>query len=168
MFHSQLILLTDIFQKNDYPENFSDRCFKLFLKRITTLKKKVPTVEKKQLRLLLPYLGTIPLQTRTKLQKPIKRALNCCKLQVIFKSQNKLCNNVPQILTSGVVYKFYCELCNESYNGECVIHLAVRSGEYIGISPLTNEKVRPRKGGAISHHLLNCNYSPTFEDFSVV
>ena len=108
------------------------------------------------------------------MQKSIKGVLNCCKLQVIFKSQNKLCNNfcfkdpVPQILTSGVVYKFQCGLCNESYYGECVRHLAVRSGEHIGISPLTNKRVQPRKDSAVCYHLLNCNYSQTFEDFSVL
>ena len=46
---------------------------------------------------------------------------------------------VPQILTSGVVYKFQCGLCNESYYGECVRHLAVKSGEHIGTSPLTKK-----------------------------
>ena len=86
MFHQQLTLLREIFQGNGYPENFIDRCFKLFLNRIHILKEKVPTVEKKPLRLVLPYSGTISLQTRTKLQKSIKGVLNCCKLQVIFKS----------------------------------------------------------------------------------
>ena len=147
---------------------------KLFLNRIHILKEKVPTVEKKPLRLVLPYLGTISLQTRTKLQKSIKGVLNCCKLRLIFKSQNKLCNNfhfkdpVPQILTSGVVYKFNCGLCNESHYGECVKNLAVRSGEHIGISTLINKGVQPRKDSAFRHHLLNCNYSPIFEDFSVL
>ena len=114
MFHQQLILLREIFQKNGYRENF----IKLFLNRIHTLKQKVPTVEKRPLRLVLPYLRTISLQTRTKLQKSIKGVLNCCKLQVIFKNRNKLCNNfcfkdpVPQILTSGVVYKFQCGSSN--------------------------------------------------------
>ena len=170
MFHQQLILLREIFKKNGYPENFIDRYFKLFLDKIHILKEKVPTVEKEPLRLVHPYLGNISLHTRTKLQKSIKGVLNCCKLQVIFKSQNKLCNNfhfkdpVPQILTSGVVYKFQCGLFNQSYYGECVRHLAqiltsgvvykfqcglfnqsyyggfvrhlvVRSGEHIGISP---------------------------------
>ena len=92
-FHQQLIFLREIFQKNGYSENFIDRCFKLSLDRIHILKEKVPTFEKKPLPLVLPYLGTISLQTRTKLQKSIKGVLNCCKLQVIFKSQNKLCNN---------------------------------------------------------------------------
>ena len=114
------------------------------------------------------------MQTRLKLQKSIKGVLNCCKLKVIVKSQNKLCNNfcfkdpVPQILTSGVVYKFQCGLCNESYYEECVRHLAVRNGEHIGISPLTNKRVQPRKDSSVCHHLLNCNYSATFEDFSVL
>ena len=85
MFHQQLILLREIFKKNGYPENFIDRCFKLLLDRIHILKEKVPTVEKKPLRLVLPYLGNISLQTRTKLQKTIKGVLNCCKLQVILK-----------------------------------------------------------------------------------
>ena len=72
MFHQQLILLREIFQKNGYPENFIDRYFKLFLNRIHILKEKVPTVEKKPLRLVFPYLGTISMQTRTGLQKSIK------------------------------------------------------------------------------------------------
>ena len=85
------------------------------------LKEKFPTVEKDLLQLVNPCLGTISLQNRTKLHKSIKVVLNCCKLQVICKSHNKLCNYfrfkdpVPQILTLGVVYKFQCGLCNESY-----------------------------------------------------
>ena len=90
MFYQQLTLLREIFQKNGYPENFIDRCFKLLLNRTHIIKEKVPRVEEKPLRLVLPYLGNISLQTRTKLQKSIKGVLNCCKLQVIFKSQNKL------------------------------------------------------------------------------
>ena len=39
------------------------------------------------------FLGTLSLQTRTRLQKFIKGALNCCKLPVIFKIQNKLVTN---------------------------------------------------------------------------
>ena len=108
------------------------------------------------------------------MQKSIKGAINCCKLQFIFKNQSKIYDNfcfkdtVPQTLTSGVVYNFQYGLCNEFYYGECVGHLAVRSGEHIGISFLTNGRVQSRKDSAACHHLLNCNYSDTFEDFSVL
>ena len=72
---------------------------------------------------------------------------------------------VPQIITSGVVYKLQCGLCNKKSNyGECVRHLALRSGEHIGISPLANKRVQPKMDRAVCHHLLNCNYSPTFGD----
>ena len=86
MFHPQLTL-----PKNSYPENFIDRFFKLFLNRIHISKEKAPTVEKKPFRLVFHYLGTISLQTRTKLQKSRKELLKCCKLQVVFNSQDKLC-----------------------------------------------------------------------------
>ena len=67
-----------------------------------------------------------------------------------------------------MIYKFHCGLCNESYLRECVRHLLAKSREHIGISPLTNQRVQPRKDSAVDLHFLNCNYSPTFEDFSVL
>ena len=127
----------------------------------------------KTLFLALPYLGPLSLQTRTKLRKSLKGILNCCKLQIVFKSQNKLAkafrfkDRILEELTSGVVYKFQCRLCNESYYGECVRHLNVRIGEHIGISTLTKKKVKP-KGSAVSDHFLLCNHSPSFENFSVL
>ena len=114
------------------------------------------------------------LQTRTNLQKSIKGVFNCCKLQVIFKCQNKLCNNfrfndhIPKIFKSGLLYKFERGLCNESYYEECVRHLVVRSGEYTGISPLPNKRDKQEKDNAVCHHLLNCNYPVPFEDFRVL
>ena len=127
------------------------------------------------MRLVLPYLGPISLQTWTKLQKSIKGVLNFCKLQVIFKTQNKLCNNFCVI---DLFPKFLHQVWFTSFSVDYAMspitenvldrHLAVRSGEHIGISPLTNRKVQPRKVSAVSHDLLNCNYAATFKDFSVL
>ena len=80
--HTELTFLKGIFQKNGYPENFIGRCFKKFLNNIHLVKENVPTVEKKRLLLVLPYLGIISLQTTTKLQQTLKRVLNCCKLEI--------------------------------------------------------------------------------------
>ena len=102
-----------------------------------------------------------------------KGILNCCKLQIAFKSQNKLAkafrfkDHIPKELPAGVVYRFQCGFCNESYHGECVRYLNVRIGEHIGISPLTMKKVKPQ-GSAVSDHLLLCNHSPSFENFCVL
>ena len=37
------------------------------------------TLEKKPFALVIPYLGSISLQTRIKLKKSLKNILNCCK-----------------------------------------------------------------------------------------
>ena len=132
------------------------------------------TVEKKTLFLSLPYLGEISLQTRTKLRKSFKGLLNSCKLQIVFKSQRKL-SNVYRFkdclhfdLVSGVVYKCACGRCNSTYYGETDRHLKVRSGEHIGISPLTFKKIKPSKESAIRGHLLNCNNILSFEEFAIL
>ena len=65
-------------------------------------------------------------------------------------------------LISGVVYKFHCGLCNESYYGESIRHLDIRSGEHIGVSPLTGKKVKPINNSSVRDHLLHCNYLPSF------
>ena len=46
-FHTELIFLKGIFQKNGYPKNFIDKCFKKFLNNVHLVKENVPTVEKK-------------------------------------------------------------------------------------------------------------------------
>ena len=108
----------------------------------------VTIVVKKTLILSLPYLGDISLQTRTKLRKSFKGISNCCKLQFVFKTQRKLANvfrfkdHLPFDLVSEVVYKYMCRRCNSSDCGETDRHLKVRSGEHIGISPLTFRAIK--------------------------
>ena len=53
-FHTGLTFLKEIFQKNGYPGNVIDKCFKKFLSNIHLVKENVPTVEKKRFLLALP------------------------------------------------------------------------------------------------------------------
>ena len=91
----------------------------------------------------------------------------------MFKNKTRLGNkfhfkdHIPKNLSSGVIYKFQCGLCNESYYGECMRHLNVRIGEHIGISPLTRKQVKP-KNSSIADHLLLCNHSASYDDFSII
>ena len=94
---------------NGDPENFINNCFKVILDNKYRVREKVITVPKKTWFLVLPYLGQLLLQTRTKLRKSLIGILNCCKLQIEFRSQNKLAkafrfkDRIPKELTSGVV-----------------------------------------------------------------
>ena len=74
----------------------------------------------------------------------------------------------PKDLISGVVYKFQFGLCNESYYGESIRHLDIKSGQHIGVSPLTGKKVKPSNNSAICDHLVHCNFLPSFDNFSVL
>ena len=108
------------------------------------------TFEKKPHALVVPYLGLISLQTRTKLKKPLKKLFNWCKLQIAFKNEARLGNNfhlknfIHNDLNSGVLCKFQCGLCHESYYGECVRHLNVRIGGHIGSHHLSKFKLSLR------------------------
>ena len=112
--------------------------------------------------LSLPYLGDISLQTTIKLRKSFKGILNCCKLQIVFKIQRKpsvfqFKDRLSFDLVSGVGYKYTCGRSNSFCYGETDKHLNVRSGEHIGISPVTFGKIKPSKESAFRDHLLICN-----------
>ena len=119
--------------------------------------KKCTNNAKKCLLLVLSYLEKISLQTRTKLLT--KDVLNCYKLGIVFKCQTRLSNSfhykepIPKDLVSGVVYKFPCG----------IRHLDIRSGEYIGVSPLTGQ-VKPSNNSAICDHLLLCKFLPSSDN----
>ena len=150
-------------QINREDKIFISKCFKKVMDNIHVVKQTILTVDKKPLVLVPPYLSSISLKTRTKLKKPLNN-LNKTKL-----NKTRLGNNfhfkdrIPNDLISGVVYIFQCGLCSEFYYGECVRHLNVRIGEYIGISPLTKKQVKP-KNNSVADHLLFCNHSASYDN----
>ena len=82
-FHIELVKVKDIFKKNGYPISFIDRCIKTFLDKSHTPKIKITTVEKKQLLIVLPYLGVVS-------DKILSKNLLCYKLNIIFKASCRL------------------------------------------------------------------------------
>ena len=92
----------------------------------------------------------------------------------MLKYQTRLFNSfrykdpIPRDLIFGVAYKFQCGLCNESNYGDSIRQSDMRSGEHIGVSPLTRKKVKPSNNSAICDHLLHCNFLPSFDNFSVL
>ena len=125
VFRLQLTLLKEIFQKNCYFKNLTNRSSRKGSYR----REEAPSISSLLRNCISLNYGN--------LQKSIKVVLYFCKLQVIFKSYNELLNNfrfrddIPQILTSGVVYKFQCGLCNEYYYWEYFRQRPVRNGEQL-------------------------------------
>ena len=176
-FHIELQNIKEIFRKIGYPKQFIDRCIKTFFDKLYTFKPIVSTVEKKNLLLVLPYLGIVSQQIHKKLYKTIKDIIPCCKINLVFKTQRKLSNffsykdRICKDLTSGIVYKFQCGGCNASYYGQTKRHFKVRVSEHMGVSPLTG-KVKPSsiytKNTAVKEHMLSCNHRVYMDDFSIL
>ena len=107
------------------------------------------------------------------MKKLLKNILNCCKLQIVFRSKTRLGNKfrfkdrILKDLTSSVVYKFQCGHCAEYYYGKYVGNLKVRIGEHIGTSSLTIKQIKP-KNSSLANYLRFCNHSASYDDFSIV
>ena len=104
-------------------------------------------VPKKDVLIVLPYLGQFSLNLRSRLYNSFNKTLPQCNIKVIFQSKNRLNNlfrftdSIPKELPSHIVYKFLCSNCYITYYGETERHLNVRSREHLSLSDLTGERV---------------------------
>ena len=164
---------TNIFKKNGYPLSFIEKCIRKFVASRRKVNVQVSTVEKKRLLLVLPFLGNVSVQTMTKLKKTIRKVLNCCEIDFVFKTDCRLSSLfrfkdiVPGDLASSVVYSYVCGGCNATYYGQTKRHLKVRASEHIGISALTGKKIKPTRS-AVSDHHQTCTHQSSFDDFKVL
>ena len=122
----------------------------------------------------LPYLGKLSLQIRTRINRIMKNKLPYCNIRFVFQTKCKISNfftfedKIPSFLRSGIVYKFQCGSCNATYYGKTKRHFKVRMCEHLGISALTGKRVKGDDDSAIKEHLLFCNHTPDFENFSIL
>ena len=167
--------MTFLFYLSFKINSFIDSCFKKVIDNVLTESSVKLTVEKHLLISPFPFLEDISLQLRTKLRKSFKNILNCCKVQIVYKSQRRLSSQfrfkepLSYELMSKVVYKYRCGRCNSSYYSETDRHLRVRAGEHTGLSPLTfKKKCKPSMESEVRDHLLFCDNDPSYEEFSVL
>ena len=173
-FHREINILKGILYKSSYPRDFVDKCIKKFLDEVLTQKVVVSTLPKKDLMIVIPYLGKLSLQIRTKINRVMKNKLPHCNFRIIFQSKCKLINyftfkdKIPVFLSSGIVYKFKCSGCKATYYGKTKRHFKVRMCEHLGVSALTGKRVKEDDDCAIKEHHLFCNHSSGFDDFSIL
>ena len=117
------------------------------------------TVDPKTLTVMLPFLGKVSLKIRNRLRKYVKKfATNCCKLEVIFRSQRRLKrffsfkDRLPTSLQCYIIYRYTCRTCNSSYIGKTDRHQTVRWCEHLKVTPM---KRRPSKGKMSLRQYMN-------------
>ena len=82
-FHQETCKIKYIFIKNGYSERFIDKCVKTFVNKVFIPKRIIQTAEKKQVTIVLPYMGMITTELKVKLHRITTQLL---KLRVIFKN----------------------------------------------------------------------------------
>ena len=75
---------------------------------------------------------------------------------------------VPETLQSNFVYKFKCGSCTASYYVKTYRHMKVRISEHQGVSSRTGKRVKGTLSTSVRDHMLNCNHTVAWEDFSII
>ena len=158
--------LREIFKKNSYPSGIIEQSIRSFLNKFHVPKKVIPTVPKKELFIVLLYLGTLS-NLQRKLRTCFKNSLPQCKSTNRLSSLFRFKDVIPKELESHLVYKLSYGNCSVTYYGKTKRPLNVRSSEDIGISYLTGKRVEC-KPSAISDHLLLYNHESDYNDFTIL
>ena len=89
-FHLEVGKLKEMLLKNGYRRKIIDACVFKFLNKFFEPNPVTLAVPKKQLFIVLPFMGNMSGVIKTGLSKALEKRLPVCKLRVIFKSTNHL------------------------------------------------------------------------------
>ena len=173
-FHFEIEKLKEILLSNGYSNNFFDKCISKFMNTLYIKKPVMLTVPKKQLYLVLPFMGKMSALVKSGLARSLHKRLPFCKVKIIFKTSNRLKNYfsfkdvVPEPLRSCQIYNFTCGSCNASYIGKTFRHMKVRVSEHQGVSPRTGKHLKGTLSTSVRDHMLDCNHIVAWDDFKVL
>ena len=109
IFHLEVENLREILKKNSYPSAMVEQSIRSFLNKLHVSKKVIPTVPKKELIIVLPYLGMLSSNLKRELRTCFENSLPQCSIKIILQSTGRvsslLCfkDVVPKELQSHLV-----------------------------------------------------------------
>ena len=175
-FHEQVEFTKNTLRMNSYPDGVLKSCIQTFMRKLVRPKVAVHTVAKKEVLLVLPYLGHVSVCLREKLHVLFSSSFPYCKLRLVFRSNLRLRSlfsfkdKLPTHLRSCLVYRYRCSSCNAAYIGKTKRQFKVRMCEHLGISHLTGKErsIKESQMTAIHKHNLECMSAPSFCDFEIL
>ena len=172
--HREFRNIRCLLQRNGFPLSVVDRCLRTVLDHAIAKKPNCPTVERKELLLVLPFTGKQGLLVRSKLTRMCRRFFPMAKLRVVFttsyqiKSLFRFKDRMPAAMRSSVVYDYSCPGCNSRYVGKTSRHLYTRIAEHRGISPRTQKELACPSFSSIREHALEKGHPIKLENFRVL
>ena len=179
---------------NDCPEKFKPVFYKRYVDDTFVLFKRPEHVKpfvdymnskhknikklfpKKQLYLVLPYMGKMSALIKSGLARSLHRRLPFCKVRIVFKTTNRLWNYfsfkdvVPEPVRSCQIYNFTFGSCSASYIGKTFRHQVSKeprkvTKEHQGVSPRTGKHLKGILSTSVRDHMLDCNHMVAWNDF---
>ena len=176
--HREVEKLKKVFKKNGYPSSFIDRCIYRFFNKLYIKKVPVHTVPKKEVLIVLPFLGSSSWNIKNDLVRTFRNILPFCNIKIVFKTTNRLSNyfsfkdKFPKCLMSGVIYHYTCAMCKRSYVGCTKRYWEKRLEEHLHISALTGKPLNGLQIFTPLQHIKSgkCCASPTIsrDDFKIL
>ena len=175
--HQEIERLKNIFSKNGYPSKLVDKCIFNFFNKQYEKRPAVHTVPKKEMLLVLPFLGTNSWKTKNELIRSFRKILPFCNLKIVYKTTKRLSScfsfkdKFPKSLMSGVIYRYTCAECNLSYVGCTKRFWEKRLEEHLHVSGLTGKPLSGMIVYAPLQHVKSgtCTVQKIFrEDFTII
>ena len=96
----------------------------MLVNKESTSKDAINKETKKQLYLVLPFMGKMSALVKSGLARSLHKRLPFCKVKIVFKTSNRFRSYfsfkdvVPEPLCSCQIHNFMCGSCNASYIGK--------------------------------------------------
>ena len=175
-FHFEIEKLKETVLSNGYCNKFIDKCISKFMNKLRIRKPVMLTVSKKQLYLVLPYMGKMSALFKSGLARSLHRRLPFCKVRIVFKTSNRLRNYfsfkdvVPEPVRSCQIYNFTFGSCSASYIGKTFRHQVSKeprkvTKEHQGVSPRTGKHLKGTLSTSVRDHMLDCNHMVAWDGF---
>ena len=118
MDHNIKRLCTKLYN-NGFPKNFVDECISRVLDKFYTPKVPIPTVPRKEIKMVMPYLGNMSIVLKRDILNLVRKFYPSVQIKVIFKRGSRISNlfafkdRFPLKCASGIVYHIQCSKCGQ-------------------------------------------------------
>ena len=174
-FHLEISMLSTYFRKNCYPSHIFDNLTKKFLDNIFHPKLPSYNVPKKLVYVSLPYMGNLTSSIKTNLEASLSDLYPYVKFMFIFKNPLTIGSlfhfkdTLPELMRSGVIYKFTCSKCNfGTYVGCTNRLLKVRIDSHGGVSHRTGILLNKKENSSVRSHCFKCRCTVQYDNFKIL
>ena len=175
-FHIEAEFLRTFFSNNMYPPKLFNRFLYKFLNRkCDTNNNTIPTVNRNQIYLCLPYIGSQTNKLKSELLSLVNKyypQLDCrfyCKNSSTISSLfNKTMMRSSTMTRASVVYEYKCDCCLQSYIGSTIVQMFIRCAGHCGTSYRTNKPYKIKQKSSIRDHCDKTGHCIKLDNFHIL